>query len=104
MLLCVEMVPYRLHHIISPCQDIGIPEPQNVESFAVQETCSPGIAVQPCWGVVLPAVDLDDKLSFKTCKVDNIGADTVLAAKVPAKPVATQPAPQPYLGLGHIAS
>jgi hypothetical protein len=81
------MAPDRLDDIIRPCEDVVVPEPQDIVTVSVQELRATGIVRQPLRFIVLTAIDLDNELSFQAGKVDDVRSDTMLAAKVTAESV-----------------
>jgi hypothetical protein len=83
-------------------QHLVVPEPKHLPALVRQITVTDIVAKAFC---VLRTVGLDDQLSANTKKVDNVGADRNLSAKLEsAEATIAQEAPQAEFAVGRRAA
>ena len=93
---------YQRTDILQIRHDLIIPEPQHLETLALQECFARTIARRVH---VLSAIDLDDKPRFQASEVRDVRTDGKLAAETEAVELAQpQNVPQPALRQGHVAA
>ena len=81
-------------------QNLVIPESQYPESLRCESSAARGILSSSF--TMLTTIGLDDEAGPDACKIDNVGGDDELAAKLETVGSAgTQVIPQQALGIGH---
>jgi hypothetical protein len=102
MVWLYQRVIDRLKHGINLCQHIIVPKSQHPKSAFLKESISPRIR----WRVsMLPTVDLNDQLPFKTHEVQDEIAIRMLPAKLVTLQLSTpQTPPKLSFGIRHIVS